>query len=165
MHCVLLYCTVLYCTVLYCTVLYCIVLYCTLMSCALVRAHFDYINTHTIITVDSSAYPSLLTKSSLLLRKPLALHAYTTCTYIHSISWQITELMDEFTAAIDEHFERLLGYVRRNCWRVNPNVLVGARVAVFRRKPGQLTPEPTLITGFVLFCYLQVALIAHNIKL
>ena len=61
-----------------------------------------------------------------------------------SVSWQVQELVLEYAALIDVHFGKLLNFVQRNNWRTNPNVLVGARVAVFRKGA---TLMPTVVTG------------------
>ena len=64
-----------------------------------------------------------------------------------SVSWQVQELVLEYAALIDAHFGKLLNFVQRNNWRTNPNILVGARVAVFRKGA---TLTPTVVTGLVI---------------
>lgn len=61
-----------------------------------------------------------------------------------SVSWQVQELVAEYALLIKAHFGKLLNYVQQNNWRINSNVLVGARVAVFRKTS---TPMPMVITG------------------
>ena len=61
-----------------------------------------------------------------------------------SVSWQVQEVVIEYATQISEHFHRLLSFVHEHSWRTNPNILVGARVAVFRKGP---TAIPTIITG------------------
>jgi hypothetical protein len=46
---------------------------------------------------------------------------------------------------VTEHFNRLLAFVQDRSWRTSPNVLVGARVAVFRKGS---TATPTVMTGY-----------------
>ena len=60
------------------------------------------------------------------------------------MSWQVQELVLEYAALIDIHFGKILNFVQRNNWRTNPNILVGARVAVFRKGA---TLMPTVVTG------------------
>ena len=62
----------------------------------------------------------------------------------NSVSWQVQELVLEYASLIEAHFGKLLSYVQRNNWRTNPNILVGARVAVFRKSATLL---PGIATG------------------
>ena len=50
----------------------------------------------------------------------------------------------EYAAQIDHHIGNLISIVKTKNWRTNPNVLIGARVAVFRKGP---TLMPTVLTG------------------
>jgi hypothetical protein len=61
-----------------------------------------------------------------------------------SVSWQVQELIEEYAALIKAHFAKLLNCIQQNNWRTNPNILVGARVAVFRKSA---TLIPTVVTG------------------
>lgn len=61
-----------------------------------------------------------------------------------SVSWQVQELVAEYALLIKAHFSKLLNYVQQNNWRTNSNVLVGARVAIFRKTS---TLMPMVITG------------------
>lgn len=65
---------------------------------------------------------------------------------IYSVAWQIKELILEYAAQIDSHIEHLLLSIRNISWRTNPNIFVGARVAVFRKGATLL---PTVVTGYV----------------
>ena len=56
--------------------------------------------------------------------------------------WIIDDLINEFAAQIERHMEKLTNRIELMSWRTNPNVLVGCRVAVFRKGP---TPVPTLL--------------------
>ena len=62
----------------------------------------------------------------------------------NSVSWQVQELVLEYASLIEAHFGKLLSYVQRNNWRTNPNILIGARVAVFRKSATLL---PGIATG------------------
>lgn len=64
-----------------------------------------------------------------------------------SVSWQVQEAVVDYAAQISTHFNRLLAFVHERSWRTSPNVLVGARVAVFRKGP---TAIPTVVTGTVI---------------
>jgi hypothetical protein len=66
-----------------------------------------------------------------------------------SVSWQIQELLEEFALQITSHIGRLLSFVQKTCWRTNPNVLLGAKVTVFRRGPGRGAAESERVIGYV----------------
>jgi hypothetical protein len=61
-----------------------------------------------------------------------------------SVSWQVQELIEEYASLIKAHFAKLLNCIQQNNWRTNPNILVGARVAVFRKSA---TLIPIVVTG------------------
>jgi hypothetical protein len=63
---------------------------------------------------------------------------------ISSVSWQVQELIIEYASQIGIHLDRLIKCVEKKNWRISPNVLLGARVAVFRKTA---TLTPTVLTG------------------
>jgi hypothetical protein len=63
---------------------------------------------------------------------------------IISVSWQVQELIIEYASQIEVHLDKLIKCVEKKNWRINPNVLLGARVAVFRKTA---TSMPTVLTG------------------
>ena len=72
------------------------------------------------------------------------LYSISELCIFNSVSWQVQELVLEYASLIEAHFGKLLSYVQRNNWRTNPNILVGARVAVFRKSATLL---PGIATG------------------
>ena len=72
------------------------------------------------------------------------LYSISELCILNSVSWQVQELVLEYASLIEAHFGKLLSYVQRNNWRTNPNILVGARVAVFRKSATLL---PGIATG------------------
>lgn len=65
---------------------------------------------------------------------------------LYSVHWKVQELVSEYGAIIDKHVLSLLGIIASHHWRLNPNVLAGSKIAVFRKTSGSI---PTMITGWV----------------
>ena len=76
--------------------------------------------------------------------RPLFKGDWNLCWARLSVSWQVQEVVIEYATQISEHFNRLLSFIHDHSWRTNPNIFVGARVAVFRKGA---TATPTIITG------------------
>ena len=63
---------------------------------------------------------------------------------LRSVSWVVEELVAEFASQIEVHMDKITSIVSQHHWRTNPNVLLGMRVAVFRKTAN---PSPTVVTG------------------
>lgn len=64
--------------------------------------------------------------------------------YTNSVTWAIEDLSMEYAGQIEQHMSKLITIVQQNHWRVNPSVLSGMRIAVFRKGSN---PLPTIVTG------------------
>ncbi len=62
----------------------------------------------------------------------------------NSVAWIIEDLIHEYAAQIDEHMNKLLSLIQTYHWRLNPSVLQGMRIGIFR-KSSNITP--TVVTG------------------
>eukprot|EP01041_Mallomonas_annulata_P007489 gene7489-15328_t len=64
-----------------------------------------------------------------------------------SVTWQVEDLIKDYALQVEDHVRRLLDIVERHHWRKCPKVLVGCRVALFRKSTA---PIPTVICGEVI---------------
>lgn len=61
-----------------------------------------------------------------------------------SVTWMVEDLVLEYAAQIQTHMQKITDFVTKHNWRINPSVLAGMRVSVFRKSSNVV---PTIITG------------------
>lgn len=66
--------------------------------------------------------------------------------YRLSVHWLVEDLLIEYVSQIENHINKLSSAIQNNCWRTNPSILTGFRVAVFRKGA---TQTPTVLLGSV----------------
>ena len=76
---------------------------------------------------------------------------------LRSVTWAIEDLIRDYAYQIETHLSQLISFIETNHWRRNPAVLVGYRIAVFRKG---ISPSPTIVCGFVIRYYLTMYLLS-----